>query len=169
MKLGIMSDTHGRVPATNEALKELRDAGAEALVHCGDVGSLEVLEALAGWRCWYVWGNTDYADGMWQSHVKAMGLPWPEGPLDLELAGKRIAVYHGHESTFTTALDKARHDYLFHGHTHRRNDYRIGAMRVINPGALHRASVRTVALLDLESDALQFLEVNGHGSLFGLP
>ncbi|RLS46748.1 MAG: metallophosphoesterase, partial [Planctomycetota bacterium] len=50
-------------------------------------------------------------------------------------------------------------DYLLHGHTHVCRDERHGATRIINPGALHRASEFTVALLDTDSDELQFLVV----------
>jgi putative phosphoesterase len=157
MKLGILSDSHGRTPLIRQALLALDTAGAEAVIHCGDVGGLEVLDEFAGRRCWFVWGNTDEPRPSWRPYVQALGLPWPEGPLELSLDGKRIGVYHGHEQAFRDALRDARYDYLLHGHTHQRDDYREGSMRVINPGALHRVSTRTVALLDLNSDDLRFL------------
>jgi putative phosphoesterase len=204
MKLGIMSDSHGRVAVIRQALKLLDAAGAEVIIHCGDVGSLDVLDELAGRRCWFVWGNTDPIGSGWRHHVEALGLPWPEIPLTLTLAGKRIGVFHGHEVAFrelmrTAALGQPTllpsalrsgssgtlptsadglapaadpeqpaptnpHrpplDYVFHGHTHRRDDYREAGMRIINPGALHRAAVKTVALLDLSTDDLRFIEVN---------
>jgi hypothetical protein len=51
------------------------------------------------------------------------------------------------------------YDYLFHGHTHVVRDDRIGKLRIINPGALYRASRKTVALLNLTDDRLQYLTV----------
>ena len=53
-------------------------------------------------------------------------------------------------------------DYLLFGHSHHATDERDGVTRCINPGALSRAAQYTVALLDLETDALQFLTVE-HG------
>jgi len=159
MKLGIVSDSHGRVHHLRRALELLEGAGANAFVHCGDVGDLDSIEELAGRRCWFVWGNTDDPQPGWRAYVEKLGLPWPEGPLQLELAGRRIVVFHGHEREFARAIDAADYDYLLHGHTHRKDDYRVGKMWVINPGALHRVAVRTVALLDLVNDHLEFLEV----------
>ena len=49
--------------------------------------------------------------------------------------------------------------YLCHGHTHARADGRQGPTRVINPGALFRATVYSVAVLDPETDQLHFHEV----------
>ena len=42
MKIGILSDTHGRLPA--KALDVLKEA--DAIFHAGDIGSLSVIEAL---------------------------------------------------------------------------------------------------------------------------
>lgn len=159
MKLGVMSDTHGRQSLVHRALVRLREAGVNALVHCGDVGGLEILEEFAGWRCWFVWGNNDWPEQTWRPTVAALGLTWPEGPLEITLAGKHIAICHGHELQFQRFMEQARHDYLLCGHTHHRADERVGHMRVINPGALHRVSIPTVAVLDLAADDLRFLQV----------
>lgn len=159
MKLGILSDSHGRVAMVRQALRTLDEAGAEALVHCGDVGGVDVLDELADRRVWFVWGNTDDPMPSWRAHVAALGLSWPEGPLHLTLDGRRIGVYHGHERSFREALRDCRYDYLFHGHTHQSDDYHEGIMRIVNPGALYRVAVPTVALLDLAADELRFLEV----------
>ena len=159
MRLGLLSDSHGRRDRVRQAVNVLDEAGAEAFVHCGDVGGAEVLEEFAGRRAWFVWGNMDFVQPTWQAWVEGLALPWPDGTLELRLAGKHLAVFHGHEPAFARALHAARHDYLLHGHSHRREDYRVGAMRVINPGGLHRVRVPTVALLDLGADTVEFIEI----------
>jgi len=159
VKLGIISDSHGRIIPLRQALIQLDQAGAEAIIHCGDVGSLDILDELADRRCWFVWGNMDDPRPSWQGHVEAIGLTWPNGDLELQLAGKRLAVFHGHEPGFRQASQAPRYDYLLYGHTHQRSDQHVGDMRVINPGALHRTPMKTVALLDLTDDSLQFLEI----------
>ena len=163
MKLGIMSDSHGRVPLVRQALSVLKAAGAQAIVHCGDVGGLEVLDEMLGWQCWFVWGNSDRPWPSWEHHVRALGLPWPDGPLSLTIADKKVAVFHGHEHGIEAAAEPGVHDYLLHGHTHQYDDYRRGPLRVINPGALHRVSVPTVALLDLATDKLTLFELSEAG------
>lgn len=160
MLVGILGDTHDRVEATALAVKHLRTLGAEFLIHCGDVGSERVLDQLAGTPSAFVWGNNDwdrrsldrYAEKL---HIKSLGAAGA-----LELGGKNFAVLHGDDlPAMRRLLAEQRHDYLLHGHTHVRHDERIGRVRVINPGALHRAKEKTVALLDTDSDLLRFLPI----------
>ena len=75
----------------------------------------------------------------------------------MTLAGKRLAVVHGHLHTDVRRLLASRPDYLFSGHSHVPSDTHVGPTRRINPGALYRAAKFTAALLDLERDALRFL------------
>ena len=162
MKLGIMSDSHGRVTEVRRALAVLDGAGAEVFVHCGDVGGLEVLEELAGRHCWFVWGNMDRPQPTWRTHPRVSELPWPRGQVEITLAGKRIAVCHGHEPGLRHIISCGKYDYVLHGHTHQREDYLVGPTRVVNPGALHRAALHTVAVLDLDNDRLEFLGLDGN-------
>ena len=78
----------------------------------------------------------------------------------ITLAGKAIVVTHGDDSRLLRSilLDNTA-DYLFFGHTHQTLDERHGRIRVINPGALFRASPKTVAVLNLQTNQLQFLEI----------
>lgn len=175
MKLGILSDSHGRAKRVRRAIALLREAGAAALMHCGDVGGQEVIDELgaAGLPAWFVWGNTDYPDPALARYAADLGITPPgEPPLRIELAGKRLAVFHGHEPGFEQLIRLAREgdaealaaaaaaDYILHGHTHVAADTRIGSVRIINPGALHRASEPTVAVLDLATDELRFITVD---------
>jgi len=161
MKVGIMSDSHGRVEPVRRAMALFREAGVGTIVHCGDVGGLAVLEEMAGEPCRFVWGNTDFPEHGWQSRIEAMELPWPqEIPLMLTVDGKKIAVCHGHERAFFRARDGGEYDYVLHGHTHERADHYVGSTRVINPGALHRASVKTIAILEPRTNELEFIELN---------
>ncbi|MBN1346673.1 MAG: YfcE family phosphodiesterase [Phycisphaerae bacterium] len=160
MIVGILSDSHGRVEWVRLAVEVLRRNGAEMLFHCGDLGGIEVLDELLEIPTRFVWGNMDRPDGATFAYCQTVGLPWPEAPLTVELDGKRIAACHGHEPHARSLLENGQFDYVFFGHSHERQDTRKGRTRVINPGALHRASVKTVATLDLASDTLTFFEVS---------
>jgi putative phosphoesterase len=169
--LGLLSDSHGQAERTRNALRILRHVGAEAYVHCGDVGGLDVLDQLAGLRAWIVCGNTDCPDHQKVEYAEQIGLRiGQEPPVRLELAGRHIAVFHGHERGMTELIEAlletgsppasfGRCDYLFHGHTHNACDYQLGPVRIINPGALHRAVVYTVATVDLATDRVRFWDV----------
>jgi putative phosphoesterase len=175
--LGILSDTHGRHERTARAIRLLAGLGATGFIHCGDLGGERVLDELAGRRAWFVWGNMDRAGPILRAYAKTLGLPVPESvPLRLDLDGRRIAVFHGHEPQFTrlARLLQTEHvaefeqavrdyDYILFGHSHRVTDVRIGRVhraRLINPGALDRARLRTVATLDLKRDVVEFWHVD---------
>ena len=172
MILGVLSDSHGHATRVAHALAVLEAVGAEAFVHCGDVGEAPVLDQLAGRRAWFVWGNTDRPSATLQRYVQHLGLPTPDRiPLDIKLDGKRIRVGHGHEHGFEALLDlheagddipdADQADYILHGHTHvaRYAPLASGAS-VMNPGALQRAQTYSVATLDLASGAASFWVVN---------
>lgn len=160
MILGILSDSHGDAEATSRAVELLRGRGAELFIHCGDLCGTGVLDVLAGLNCRFVWGNCDHPDAALKKYVRAIGLPVPDGDLTLERDGKHIAVFHGHEDGFHTAVKSGRYDYVLHGHTHRYADTRVGRTRVINPGALYRARPHTVATLDVASEVVCILRLD---------
>ena len=131
--------------------------GVEMIVHCGDVGDVGVFDELAGRECRFVWGNMDEPGPGVEAYLASLGIPAPSvGGLTLEIDGKRILVFHGHEAAFRAAVAAASADYILHGHTHQPRDERVGRTRVINPGALHRTAARTVATLDTATDELRF-------------
>lgn len=80
---------------------------------------------------------------------------------EIELAGKRIAVTHGDRKSLIDKLLRAEPHYLLSGHTHIPTDVWKGPVRCINPGALHRAEVWTVAILDLVKDDLHHIAISG--------
>ena len=161
MILGILSDTHDRVDATAAAVALLRDHGAEFFIHCGDVGSERVLDHLAGLASAFVFGNTDWDRAALARYAASIGVACHDAFADLTLGGKRIAVTHGDDFKLKQRLLSAQqHDYVLQGHTHVRADQRVGRTRVINPGALHRAREKTVAVLDTAADKLEFLIVS---------
>ena len=155
--VGILSDTHDRVDAMAAAMALLRARGAEFFIHCGDVGSERVLDHLAGVPAAFVFGNTDWDRAALARYAEKIGVASHHPFADLELGGKRIAVTHGDDFKLKQRiLSEQRHDFLLQGHTHLRADEKIGKTRVINPGALHRAREKTVALLYTDADRLTF-------------
>ncbi len=174
MKIGLLSDTHGRHLRTAAAVHILEDLGAAALIHCGDVGGERVLDALTSLPAWFVWGNTDHADASLERYAREIGLHPPVNvPQRIVFDNRRLDVYHGHEPQFerlVRLVDAGEHDrlaaalrgidYVLYGHTHAVMDLRMGQARFINPGALHRACPFTVGLLDLATDELSFWEVD---------
>ena len=123
LRIGLIADTHGLLRAdVHRAL-----AGVELILHAGDVCGDEILMELAliaPVRA--VRGNCDEPSAVLAER------------LDLELAGVRIHVSHGHElgrpgaAKVAAAYDA---DVCVYGHTHRQLIERVGEKLIINPGA----------------------------------
>ena len=159
MKLGIISDTHDRMARTSAAIALLLRQGVAGLVHCGDFTRPDIILECAGVPGWFVFGNNDDdVPGLSRAISAIGGVNLGKGG-EFELGGKRIAVTHGDSARELQRLASAAPDVLFYGHTHFLADEIKGSTRWINPGALHRASRWTVALIDLEDNVLQVLDV----------
>ena len=161
MLVGILSDTHNNLPAMAAAMAALGQKGVQYYIHCGDVGSTRILDYLAGERAAFVWGNCDYDRVGLRNYAGTLGVTCLEAFGELELGGKRFAVLHGDDHRLKArVLAEQKHDYLLQGHTHMQADEKTGRTRLINPGALHRAREKTVAVLDTESDKLEYLRID---------
>ena len=146
------------------AMAVLSGQNAEFFIHCGDVGGERVIDQLAGKPSAFVWGNNDFDRPTLAQYAQSLGISCLDEFGDLTLAGKRFAILHGDDSRLREQLLlEQRHDYMLQGHTHIRQDQRVGAIRMINPGALFRAAKKTVAVLDTATDRLSFLAVNVPG------
>lgn len=161
MNIGILSDTHNDSAATMRALQVFHQRGVRTLFHCGDLTTAEMLPFFSGFEVYFVRGNMDrHAVQTLKAAVAAQpGARWLGKGNLIELDGKRIAITHGdREDVFETLL-LAEPDYLFHGHTHRRRDERVGSTRIINPGALGgtQKETRSVCILDLATDHLEVI------------
>jgi putative phosphoesterase len=159
--LGILSDTHDRPDVARAGIQTLRAAGAQYLIHCGDVGGEQILDLLAGIPTTFVWGNNDYDRKSLTTYARDLGLHCAGDFAELQIANKEIAVTHGdNPKLIERATNPENHfDYLFLGHTHIPAHQRLSDLQIINPGALHRAARKSVALLDLKSDALRHITV----------
>jgi len=167
-RIGLLSDSHGRWPTTEMGVELLIEKGAQQLIHLGDIGNIEVIDAMAcespdtgeQIEAHVVFGNTDWDITELTDYAQDLGIT-VDHPLGwIELDQGALAFCHGHEDqVMESALGKGPR-YLCHGHTHRMLDVMKGKTRIINPGALFRARQYTVALLDTDQDALEFFTLN---------
>ena len=160
MLVGVLSDTHGRTDTTAQGIKLLRSAGAEYLIHCGDVGGERILDLLVGVPSAFVWGNCDYDQYALQRYSQIIGVSCRGALGRKTFDGRTISFLHGDDHRqMHRILEDQDCDLLLHGHTHVRGVKDVGRIRVVNPGALHRAMVRTVALIDTTTRDVRFLTV----------
>lgn len=159
MRVGVLSDTHDQRTRTAAAVRRLRDEGANVLIHCGDLTSPDIVYECADLLSYFVFGNNDFDERGLRRAITDIGGVCLERSGEVLLAERRIAVNHGDLEVEVRRVAARNPDYLLYGHSHKASDERVGTTRWINPGALHRAKTWTVALLDLETDGLKFLQI----------
>jgi putative phosphoesterase len=166
-RIGLLSDSHGRAVRTRLAADLLVAQGADLLIHLGDIGSFEVIDALATFKpgsdaqlpACLVFGNTDYDLPSMTRYAQEIGVTVSHPVGRLSTPRGDLVYMHGDDREAYVAALQASPAYLCHGHTHCVTDQRIGGTRIINPGALQRAAQYSVALLDTEDDTLSFYPI----------
>jgi uncharacterized protein len=160
MRIGILSDTHDQVARTAGAVRRLIAEGADLLIHCGDLTTPEIVEEFAAIPTYFVFGNCDHDEEALRRAMNGVGGVCLGRAGEITLGDKRLAVTHGDcVAEFRRRMTSAP-DYLFTGHTHVAADERTGRTRHVNPGALSRARIYTVALLDPLIDQLRMLTIH---------
>lgn len=157
MKIGVIADTHDKIAITQTAIQTLKDRGAEALFHCGDLLSVAVLELFAGFPTYMVFGNNDKQRTTLLKAAAELEIVHLGDGGEVLLQAWRVALTHGHLKTQVQALLRSKPHVLLLGHSHQKRDDVLAETWIVNPGALHRAAVKTCALLDLNQKRAEFL------------
>jgi putative phosphoesterase len=147
--VGLISDTHGRLPHGVFRLFE----GVDRILHAGDVGPPELLVELGAIApVTAVHGNTDGSE---------LRTALPSEAL-VELGTRTLVLLHGdalpdqRAVTFRAARPDA--DLIVHGHTHRARVDRSASPWVVNPGsagAPRRGTPPSVAILRVDESGLE--------------
>lgn len=160
MKVGVISDTHDRMPTFRHAIALFKRLKVKAVFHAGDYVAPFAAELIAPQALsipvYCVYGNNDgELDGL-----KAVLPNVVEGPLRVKLGDRTIVMHHRIEALQTSEMANA--DVVITGHTHETvNESRYGRLH-LNPGECCGwiTDRCTVALLDLDTTEAQIIEVH---------
>jgi uncharacterized protein len=160
MRLGIISDTHGHVELTRPAVRMLESLEVDAVLHCGDIGSLAVVELFAAWPTHFVFGNCDDATPEFAAAIRQAGQTCHGVFGDLQFDGVRVALLHSHERRrFRETIDSGNFRLVCYGHSHVAAIDRHGETLVVNPGAIYRAEPHSIAVVELPAVEATIVEV----------
>ena len=160
MRIGVISDTHGHVERTMRAVRMLTSLEVERVIHCGDIGSPSIPPLLDGWPTDYVDGNVDHDTNDLSQAITAAGGVFHGRFADLEIAGIRIAVLHSDDQRrFQDTIANGSWPLVCYGHTHIAKLEEVQAVKVLNPGALYRTAMPSLAIVDLPSLKIHHVNV----------
>lgn len=164
MRIGVLSDSHDRVPAVAEFARRFAESGVELILHAGDYCSPFVLHPfrkmnlpLAG-----VLGRNDGDhEGLRAEAAKAVGTELYASPHSVEIGGRRLLLVHDIGEVMTRSLEG--HDIVLHGCSHRADVSQQGSTTLVNPGEscgwLHGTPM--AAILDLTTLEVETLSLDG--------
>lgn len=155
MKIALFSDSHDQIAHLEAALAAARTAGADMLLHAGDLCAPFMIDRLGrgfGGPVHVVFGNND-GDGRLlhtlaskHSHVTLHGIY-----TEIEAAGRRIALIHYPEPALRIA-QSGHFDLVVYGHNHQKKIEQVGQTVLANPGELLGMNgAPTWALYDTET------------------
>ncbi len=150
MKIGVISDTHGHLPNARDAAEVLRAEEVDLVIHCGDIGSVDVPPIFAEWKTYFVFGNVDRNKDELRHAIESAGLTCCGRFGELVCEDRAIAFLHSDDSAaFSAACTSGQWDMVCYGHTHIAEHHKVGKTLVLNPGALYRANPHTLAIVTL--------------------
>lgn len=157
MLVGVISDTHDRLPMIDEALALFARRSVQAVIHPGDFVAPFAVRRLLQYQgpLYVTYGNNDGE----RSGLMALMPQIADGPLFVELGGRKILVHHFVDWCEPTDIAKA--DVVVTGHTHEVvNRFQDGKL-FLNPGeCCGWVSGRcTVALLETEGPSAEVCEL----------
>ena len=160
MRIGVISDTHGHIELTRPAVRMLESLEVDAVLHCGDIGSLDIVEMFAPWPTHFVFGNCDFDTATLAAGIEKAGQTCHGMFGDFELGGVRIGLLHSHDhKRFRQIVASSDYGLVCYGHTHMAAIDRHGETLVVNPGAIYRANPHSIAVVELPSVEATIVEL----------
>ena len=155
----ILSDTHENELAMRDAITIIKERNPPLIIHLGDIISPLVLDIFEGLPMQFIFGNND---GERAGLIKKCEIyNWEiSDELITNIDGKSIFCAHGHRDDWRIAINEQRFNYVFHGHTHLAKDERRGKTRIINPGALFRATEYSFVFIDFALDNVEWIKIS---------
>jgi putative phosphoesterase len=139
MLIAILSDSHDHIPNLHRAVRRANEAGAEILIHCGDLISPFMLPRLRDFQgqVHLIYGNNAGDQHLISSRCESMFANITHHGLqgEIEVDGKRICFIHYPQTGRALAMTG---DYAIVccGHNHEHGVERIGDCLLVNPGDL---------------------------------
>ena len=153
MKIGIISDTHDRLPFIDRAIRKMNEKEVDLVLHAGDYCApfaafrFKPLKA----KMIGVFGNNDAEKELLRRNFKDIGVEIRGRFAEIKVDGLKIALLHGEETELLNSLLNTRsYNVVIYGHTHQSEVRRKNGVLVINPGEAcgYLSGKATIGLLD---------------------
>jgi putative phosphoesterase len=155
MKIAILSDSHDHLHAIRAAVRKAQEAGAEAIIHCGDLVAPFVISELKTFEVHVVFGNND-GDVFLLSRLAAGSNVTLYGVVaTLEVGSRKLLATHD-PPTAEAYAETGRYDAVFYGHLHLSGETKVGETLLFGAGELMGFKEKpSFALYDTETNTAE--------------
>jgi len=164
MIIGIISDTHDRLPFIERAVMKMNEKEVELVLHAGDYSApfaafqFKSLKA----KMIGVFGNNDAERELLRRNFSNLGIEIRGRFAEIQVDGLKIALLHGEEEELLNSLlNTGSYDVVIYGHTHRSKVQRKNKVLAINPGEAcgYLSGRATIGLLDTSTMDVKILPI----------
>lgn len=164
MRIGLIADTHDRLPAMAALVRMMTEREAAVVLHAGDYCSPFALAPFhdANLPLVGVFGRNDGdRDGLLAAAQRGLATELYAAPHSLVLDERRILLVHDLSEAIPRSLES--HDIVVFGSEHRQETRTRGGALLVNPGEgcgwIH--GTPGAAVLDLATREVEFLSLTG--------
>jgi len=164
MKIGLVSDTHDRLPFIDKAVQKLNEEKVELVLHAGDYSApfaafrFKPLRA----RMIGVFGNNDAEKELLRKNFESIGMQVRGKFAEVKVDNLKIALLHGEETDLLESLiNTSAYDVVMYGHTHQASVRKQKRTLIVNPGETcgYLTEKATIGFLDTETMEVELVSI----------
>ena len=165
MKVGIIADTHDRLPFIDEAVQRLNREEVGLVLHAGDyiapfvTAHFKPLKA----KMIGVFGNNDAEKELLQRKFGDMGAQVRGKFAEVKVGGLKMALLHGEEiELLDSVVNTNYYDVVVYGHTHQAESRKEDRTLVLNPGEVcgYLSGRATIVVLDTQTMDVRMIQLS---------
>ncbi len=149
MKIGILTDTHDDIDNVGKAIYRFKERKVKFIIHAGDFVFPGIIDEFKESFSpeWHpkligVLGNNDGEKLVLLKKFVEIGGNLEREFFDSMIDGLRFGVYHGTSVKLKDSVIRSQlYDVFIYGHTHLKEQKKVGNTLVLNPGAGHKKVV----------------------------
>ena len=164
MKIGIISDTHDRLPYIDKAVRKMNEEKVDLVLHAGDYCApfaafrFKPLKA----KMIGVFGNNDAERELLRRNFSDIGAEIRGIFAEVEADDVKIALLHGEEKELLNSIiNTGFYDVVVYGHTHHSEVKRKDGVLIVNPGETcgYLTGEATIGILDTSTKDLTIIRI----------
>lgn len=136
MLIGVVSDTHNNLKNIDQIISLFNKEDVKVVIHTGDIANANAFNQFSrlNARLIGVYGNNDRNEEGLEEIAFKNSFCFYNPPKFINLALKKIAIFHEPELIDATLSTDPNIDIILHGHTHRYREEILNGTLIFNPG-----------------------------------